>query len=182
MIPFCFKCLSFSADFYYFWHHNHCVFLSTSKFLWHLCTCAQVCEFDEILDNISLFVQMQYVFLKEKTNANFYRVPPSHFFFLCSHSPFILALLPLSSLLVPCYKRFWKLEIVLFIYLFIYYSYVHTMLGSFLPPPLTPSPSPAHPLDTWQKLFCPYLWFCWWENISNNRKEQEFLLVRNCPF
>jgi hypothetical protein len=49
-------------------------------------------------------------------------------------------------------------------YLFFYYSYVHTMLGSFLPtaptPSLTTHPAPSlspHPLDTRQKLFCPYL-------------------------
>jgi hypothetical protein len=42
-------------------------------------------------------------------------------------------------------------------YLFIYfYSYVHTMLGSFLPPAPTPSLT-THPLDTRQELFCPYL-------------------------
>jgi hypothetical protein len=48
--------------------------------------------------------------------------------------------------------------------LFFFYSYVHTMLGSFLPLALTPSltthsaPSLSlHPLSTWHKLFCPYL-------------------------
>jgi hypothetical protein len=47
--------------------------------------------------------------------------------------------------------------------LFFYYSYVHTRLGSFLPPAPTPSltthsaPSLSpHPLNTQQKLFCPY--------------------------
>jgi hypothetical protein len=46
---------------------------------------------------------------------------------------------------------------------FFYYSYVHTRLGSFLHPAPTqsltthsaPSLSP-HPLNTQQKLFCPY--------------------------
>jgi hypothetical protein len=45
-----------------------------------------------------------------------------------------------------------------------YYSYVHTRLGSFLPPPpplplppTLPPPAPPYPLDTRQKLFCPYL-------------------------
>jgi hypothetical protein len=33
------------------------------------------------------------------------------------------------------------------------------------------------PLSTRQKLFCPCLYFCWRESISNNRKEQGFLLV-----
>jgi hypothetical protein len=42
----------------------------------------------------------------------------------------------------------------------IFYSYVHTMLGSFLSP--SPCPFPYHPPAppnpaTWQKLFCPYL-------------------------
>jgi hypothetical protein len=46
---------------------------------------------------------------------------------------------------------------------FFFYSYVHTRLGSFLPPAPTPSltthstPSLSpHPLNTQQKLFCPY--------------------------
>jgi hypothetical protein len=51
-----------------------------------------------------------------------------------------------------------------FLFLLFYYSYVHTMLGSFLPPAPTPfltthsAPSLSpHPLNTQQKLFCPYL-------------------------
>jgi hypothetical protein len=49
-----------------------------------------------------------------------------------------------------------------FFFKFLFYSYVHIMLGSFLPLPhplpYPPSPlSPPHPLDTQQKLFCPYL-------------------------
>jgi hypothetical protein len=50
-----------------------------------------------------------------------------------------------------------------FIFILFYYSYVHTTLGSFLPPAPTPSltthstpPSPPHPLNTQQKLFCPF--------------------------
>jgi hypothetical protein len=49
-------------------------------------------------------------------------------------------------------------------FLFFYYSYVHTRLGSFLPPAPTPSLTThsapflsPHPLNTQQKLFCPYL-------------------------
>jgi hypothetical protein len=52
---------------------------------------------------------------------------------------------------------FFVFYFILFIF---YYSYVHTRLGSFLPPAPTPSltnhsaPSlPPHPLDTQQKLF-----------------------------
>jgi hypothetical protein len=57
-------------------------------------------------------------------------------------------------------------------------------LESFLP--LAPTPSftthatpylSSHPLNTRQKLFCPYCYFCWRENISNNKKEQVILLV-----
>jgi hypothetical protein len=41
---------------------------------------------------------------------------------------------------------------------FLFYSYVHTMFGSFLPSaPLCSLPYPTLPLATWQKLFCPYL-------------------------
>jgi hypothetical protein len=44
---------------------------------------------------------------------------------------------------------------------FFYYSYVHTRLGSFLPPAPTPSLSThsapsLSPPNTQQKLFCPY--------------------------
>jgi hypothetical protein len=54
---------------------------------------------------------------------------------------------------------------ILFVYLFFfYYSYVHTRLGSFLPPAPTPSltthpppPSPLTPLNTQEKLLCPFL-------------------------
>jgi hypothetical protein len=40
-------------------------------------------------------------------------------------------------------------------FFFFYYSYVHTRLGSSLPPAPTPSLS-HHPLNPQQKLFCPY--------------------------
>jgi hypothetical protein len=68
-----------------------------------------------------------------------------------------------------------------FFFKFLIYSYVHTIFGSFLPPSPTPCfTSPPYtplPLATRQTLFCPYLYFCWRESISNNRKEQRFLLV-----
>jgi hypothetical protein len=73
----------------------------------------------------------------------------------------------------------WPSTHFFYLFIYLYYSYVHTMLGSFLPPAATPSlttypapslsppppplpptlhpPSPHHPLDTRQKLFCPYL-------------------------
>jgi hypothetical protein len=50
---------------------------------------------------------------------------------------------------------------IVFFLFFFYYSYVHTRLGSFLPPAPTPSltthsaPSLTPP-NTQQKLFCPY--------------------------
>jgi hypothetical protein len=45
--------------------------------------------------------------------------------------------------------------------------------------PLHPlPPSPPLPLNTRQKLFCPYLSFCWRDSISNNRKEQGFCWLR----
>jgi hypothetical protein len=52
-------------------------------------------------------------------------------------------------------------QILFFFFFFFYYSYVHTRLGSFLPPAPTPSltthsaPSLSPP-NTQQKLFCPY--------------------------
>jgi hypothetical protein len=56
---------------------------------------------------------------------------------------------------------------------------MHKIFGSFLPPSSTPSLAPHLPLPTptQQKLFCPYHKFCWRESISNNRKDQGFLLV-----
>jgi hypothetical protein len=52
----------------------------------------------------------------------------------------------------------------LFFFFLFFYSYLHTMFGSFLPPSPTltltrpPSPPfPPDPLATHQKLFCPYL-------------------------
>jgi hypothetical protein len=50
-----------------------------------------------------------------------------------------------------------------FFLIFLFYSYVHTMFGSFLPLSLHPLPYPRppplspQPLTTRQKLFCPYL-------------------------
>jgi hypothetical protein len=54
-------------------------------------------------------------------------------------------------------------NLYLFIFsFFFYYSYVHTRLGSFLPPAPTPfltthSAPSLSPPNTQQKLFCPYL-------------------------
>jgi hypothetical protein len=45
-------------------------------------------------------------------------------------------------------------NVLFFFSFFFYYSYVHTRLGSFLPP--APTPSLSLPLNTQQKLFCPY--------------------------
>jgi hypothetical protein len=64
----------------------------------------------------------------------------------------------------PKWKRENSHSVIFFFFsFFFYYSYVHTRLGSFLPPPPTPSltthstPSLSpHPLNTQQKLFCPY--------------------------
>jgi hypothetical protein len=54
-------------------------------------------------------------------------------------------------------------------------------LGHFSPSPtpsLTTHSTPLSPRpNTQQKLFCPYFSFCCRESISNNRKEQGFLLV-----
>jgi hypothetical protein len=42
--------------------------------------------------------------------------------------------------------------------------------------PLLPT-LPAHP-PFWKNMFCPLvLWFCWRENIGDNKKDTEFLLV-----
>jgi hypothetical protein len=55
-----------------------------------------------------------------------------------------------------CFYAYPSRSIIFYLFLLFYYSYVHTRLGSFLPPAPTPSLSP-HPLNTQQKLFCPYL-------------------------
>jgi hypothetical protein len=62
--------------------------------------------------------------------------------------------------------NFFKSFFLHFIYLFIYFFIIHMCiqgLGHFSPlpppPPLPPTPSPSsphHPLNTQQKLFCPY--------------------------
>jgi hypothetical protein len=72
-------------------------------------------------------------------------------------------------LMVICQKFF-------FLSLFIY-SYVHTLFGSFLPFPSSPLPLPPIPLASRQNLFCPFLQFCWREDISNNKEDKAFLLV-----
>jgi hypothetical protein len=61
-----------------------------------------------------------------------------------------------SSLILLSYLAWYS-------FFFFYYSYVHTRLGSFLPPAPTPSLTThsalslfPHPLNTQQKLFFPY--------------------------
>jgi hypothetical protein len=58
--------------------------------------------------------------------------------------------------------------------LFFPYSYVHTLLGPFHLPALLPSLPII--LASSQKMFCPFLQFCW-RDISNNKKDIAFLLV-----
>jgi hypothetical protein len=64
--------------------------------------------------------------------------------------------------------------LLFFIHLFIY-AYIVWVIS----PPLFPGPSlpPPSPLGSSQNLFCPYLQFCWREDISNNKKDKAFLLV-----
>jgi hypothetical protein len=67
-------------------------------------------------------------------------------YMLCSSSLFFF----LESGSRCVVKAGFKLEILLFIYLFIYfsfYSYVHTMFGSFLPPSPSPLPYLPHPFS-----------------------------------
>jgi hypothetical protein len=73
--------------------------------------------------------------------------------------------LPLGTFRIPSY----------FFSLFIY-SYVYTLFGSFLPSTLTPFLYPTI-FTCRQNLFCPFLQFCWREDISNNKKDKAFLLV-----
>jgi hypothetical protein len=63
----------------------------------------------------------------------------------------------------------------IFFSLFIY-SYVHTLYTLF-GPFLLPTPSPPTPFASRQNMFCPLLQFCWWEDISTNKKDVIFLLV-----
>jgi hypothetical protein len=73
-------------------------------------------------------------------------------------------------------KSFLFNNLVLAIYFFLFYHFyiylhVHTLFG-----PPTPShlPTPA----SWKNLFCPlFLWFCWRENIRDNKKDIALLLV-----
>jgi hypothetical protein len=50
-------------------------------------------------------------------------------------------------------------------------------LGHISPPAPCPLLLPSTPLTSRQNLFCPFLWFCWRENISDNKKDREFLLA-----
>jgi hypothetical protein len=59
------------------------------------------------------------------------------------------------------------------IHLFICAYIVWAISPLYLPPP---PPSPTS-LAFRQNLFCPFLQFCWREDISNNKKDIEFLLV-----
>jgi hypothetical protein len=63
-----------------------------------------------------------------------------------------------------------------FIHLFIC-AYIVWAISSPCPPPL---PFPLQcPLASRQNLFCPFLQFCWSEDISNNKKDIAILLVWN---
>jgi hypothetical protein len=70
-------------------------------------------------------------------------------------------------------KGFLIIIFIFFFSLFIY-LYVFTLLGPFLPPTPHTHPLPPHP--TWLP-GCPFLQFCWREDISNNKKDIAFLLV-----
>jgi hypothetical protein len=74
----------------------------------------------------------------------------------------------LNEFLKFCTKYFFCLFI---------YSYVHTLLGSFLPPAPCPFPLPPIPLTSLRNLFCPFLQFCWREDINSNKNDIAFLLV-----
>jgi hypothetical protein len=61
----------------------------------------------------------------------------------------------------------------LFIHLFICVCIVWAIS----PPCLPPLPQTPTPLTSRQNLFCPFLQFCWRENIRDNKKDIAFLLV-----
>jgi hypothetical protein len=63
-----------------------------------------------------------------------------------------------------------------FFYLF-YYSYVHTRLGSFLLPYQPPRPLPLRPPSIPSRNYFALISNFVEKSISNNRKEQGFLLV-----
>jgi hypothetical protein len=75
----------------------------------------------------------------------------------------------------------WSLLILFFSFFIIFIcAYNVWVISPHSPTPsltLLTLPSPPYPLATRQKLFCPYLYSCWRESISKNRKDQGFMLV-----
>jgi hypothetical protein len=65
-----------------------------------------------------------------------------------------------------------------FIYL-CFYSFILICIHclNHFSPLVLPPPSPPTPLTSRQNLFCSLLQLCWREDISNNKKDIEFLLV-----
>jgi hypothetical protein len=64
--------------------------------------------------------------------------------------------------------NFFFFFLVLFLFI---YSYVHTLLGPFLP---------STPLASRQNLFCPFLQFCWRVDISNTKKDKALTTTNFC--
>jgi hypothetical protein len=69
-------------------------------------------------------------------------------------------------------KEFWFFLNCLFIY-----SYVHMLFGTSLPPATCPHPLFPTPLASRQNLFWPLHWFCFRENIRDNKKDIALLLA-----
>jgi hypothetical protein len=102
---------------------------------------------------------------------------------ICVLQPELIHLYQTSSL-APIHLRILTSVLLRLLYLLLYitffkfiYSHVYTLLGSFLPPALLRIPLPLTLFTSRQNLFCPFLQFCWREEICNNKKDKDFLLV-----
>jgi hypothetical protein len=105
----------------------------------------------------------------------------------CMRCPWVILLKQciITWALMAPHSSYSQSHIFFVFFLLFYYSYVHTRLGSFLPPAptrsltthSTPSLSPPPPQYPAETILPLSLILLKRESISNNRKEQVFLLV-----
>jgi hypothetical protein len=79
-----------------------------------------------------------------------------------------------------CVISFIRMKWCLFLQInldFFLYSFIHMCthcLGHFFPLPSHPFLLPPTSLNSRQNLFCPFLQFCWWLDMSNNKEDKVF--------